>query len=77
MPYPSTKPTPGDRAAIDWLMQRVHVGTSEADIRADIMRRCRASDFGYPDGYAEACADYAVHVHKQNRALYARVTGGM
>ena len=70
------KVQPGDAVRIEWLMDREHVGTPDEEIRRDILRRVRASKFGYPQGYDEACADYAIEVMNRNRGLFARVATG-
>jgi len=59
-------------ASIRWLMGRVHVGMSDADITAYITRRCSKAT----PSQLRACVKYALKCHKENRALYSRVTSG-
>lgn len=62
------------RGDINWLMGRVHVSATEAEIEADIRKRCNAP--GFTPGLVNQSVAYALECHKRNRALYARVMGG-
>ena len=61
------------RNDIRWLMGRVHVGTSDAEIEADIRARC--SDPAYTPEIIQEAIDYALLCHRENQNLYARVMG--
>lgn len=58
------------RGDISWLMGRVHVGTTCAEIEADIRKRCTAP--GYTESLIKQSVAYALECHRRNRDLYAR-----
>jgi len=66
------------RAAIVWLMDRVHVGTSDAKIERSIRARIAKS----PDAAAftkeliEQSVAYALECHRRNQATYRAVNSG-
>jgi hypothetical protein len=63
------------KASIEWLVNRLHVGVSDEDVKKDIRRRARR----YPDvseAFIERMADYAVKHHHANQQLYQTVTSG-
>ncbi len=62
------------RGDINWLMGRVHVGTDETEIAADIRKRCTAP--GYTPAIVRQSIAYALECHKRNRDLYSRVMRG-
>ena len=62
------------RHSISQLMARVHVGTSDDDISADIRKRCNAP--GYTERLIKQSIAYALECHKRNRDLYRRVMSG-
>mgnify|MGYP001597440701 CR=1 FL=1 len=61
--------------SIRWLIDRLHVGTPDADITADMERRT----VGWPKERAPERAwaiRYALRAHHANQARYRRVTAG-
>ena len=62
--------------SIDWLLGRVHVGTSDADIESDFRRRLAGSDTAHPKQLADDVIRYALWRHAENRAEYGYVMGG-
>lgn len=63
------------RGNLQWLINRLHVSTTDAAIRADIVRRCKENpDFTVP--LINASVRYALIVHHRNQDLYHRVTTG-
>lgn len=59
-------------ASIRWLIGRVHVGTSDAEIEADMLRRCAKAT----TAQQKACVKYALKCHRENQALYGYVMSG-
>lgn len=57
------------RADISWLMGRVHVGTTDAEITADIHKRCDGKP-GYTDSIIRQSIAYALECHRRNRKLF-------
>lgn len=58
---------------LEWLVGRMHVGTPDAEVRAEIRRRLK------PDldaGERRRIVDAAVRIHRRNRRLYVDVMGG-
>jgi hypothetical protein len=70
------RPKAGDRQVIRFLMDRLHVSTSDADIEADIRARAARSDMVGPTGYVDALVDYALKIHHENQQTYRDVMGG-
>lgn len=58
-------------AQIRWLMGRVHVGTSNAEVERDIRERCTKA--GATEAQTAECVAYALKCHKDNRKLYNHV----
>jgi hypothetical protein len=58
---------------LEWLVGRLHVGTPDAEVRAEIRRRLAA---GVSTAERKRIVDAAVRIHRRNRRLYARVMGG-
>jgi hypothetical protein len=56
------------RADISWLMGRVHVGTTAAEIEADIRKRCNAP--GYTASLIKQSVAYALECHRRNGDLF-------
>lgn len=61
--------------SIRWLMGRVHVGTSDAEVEADIRRRF-AKNVGMTEKQVAACVAYALDCHRENQWLYSAVMSG-
>ena len=61
------------KKAIDWILSRVHVGTSEADVAANIRSRCEKS---MTPVQTERCVAYALKAHATNLKLYQGVMTG-
>lgn len=60
------------QGSIRWLMGRVHVGTPDAEVEADIRKRL-------PDATEEQkveCVKYALACHRENQDLYHAVMTG-
>jgi len=66
------------RAAISWLMGRVHVGTPDSEIEANIRRRIAKSDSAglYTPALVRQSIAYALACHRRNGDLYKRVMSG-
>lgn len=60
------------RAQVDYILGRVHVGTSYLDVARLMWRR----SVGWPVDVRRACVRYAFKVHRRNRDLYAFVMRG-
>ena len=63
------------REDIHWLMGRVHVGTPDSEVEADIRRRC--TDPVYTPELIQEAVDYALLCHAENRDLYRYVNSGL
>src|ERR1035437_2697638 len=61
-------------ASIRFLLGRMHVSTSDADVEKDIRRRLVASQT--TPAQRNACVKYALKCHRENQALYCRVIYG-
>jgi hypothetical protein len=59
---------------IRWLMGRVHVGTPDVEIEADIRRRMVKNN--PTEEQMRACVDYALACHRENQGLYHTVMTG-
>ena len=57
--------------SIGWLIARLHVGTSDADIEADLRKRLSKSLL--TPAQFKKCLVYALKCHKENQNLYNRV----
>jgi hypothetical protein len=60
------------RYDLKWFMGRVHVGTPDSEVEADIRRRCAA----WPPRMIGQAVAYALECHKANQGLYRYVMGG-
>jgi hypothetical protein len=69
-------PTRGDRASIDWIVDRYHVGMSDAEVTEDMRARIARSSMVGPAQYGDAIVAYALRAHHANQSLYRRVTSG-
>jgi hypothetical protein len=75
MPKPKkVKLEAGHKRAIEFIMGRVHIGTSDADIELDMRRR--AKKMGASEGLTEALVSYALAEHQRNQQEYNAVMGG-
>ena len=63
------------RGDVSWLMGRVHDGTPDEEIAADIRART-ASQPGYTPALIEETVAYALVCHLQNQDLYRAVVTG-
>lgn len=63
---------------IDTVVNRLHVGTSDDEVRADIRRRTgpRAGYKTWTQKQIEAAEVHALKTHHANQAMYARVMRG-
>lgn len=62
------------KAAIDFLVGRYHVGTSDQEIAEDIKKRGQKNK--WPAGAVTAAAKYAIKRHHANQKMYGDVMGG-
>jgi hypothetical protein len=66
------------KQAIEFIVNRFHVGTPDEAIATDIRRRVRSSRAA---GVTQACetamVSYALKVHHKNQAMYNHVMGGL
>lgn len=71
------KPIPDyvPQGQIDWLMGRIHCGTPDAEVEADIRKRLASNPKATPE-MVQACVDYALAVHHDDQDLYHSVTTG-
>lgn len=66
------------RGQIRWIVDRMHVGMSNAEVRADILRRLeRVPADQLSAGDRRAAVAWALRCHRQNQELYRSVMGGM
>lgn len=56
----------------EWLLRRVHVGTPDSEITADIDRRTRV----WPETARQAARVYALACHRHKQRAYRRVVSG-
>ena len=62
-------------ARIGWLVDRMHVGTPDADVAAEIRQRCAVnSGDHWTAAEIDAAICHALRRHAVNRGRYARVT---
>jgi len=73
--YEKTVPSFVPKGSIHWIMGNVHVGTSDAEVEADIRRRL-AKNKNVPEDQIVECVKYALACHKENRELYRAVMSG-
>lgn len=64
----------GLKFEIDWLMGRVHVGTPDEEVRANIEKRCKKA--GFDAKLTRRCIDYAIKAHRKNQQDYTDVMTG-
>jgi hypothetical protein len=64
----------GLKSQIDWLMGRVHVGTPDEEVRANIEKRCKKA--GFDAKLTRRCSDYAIKAHRKNQQMYSDVMSG-
>jgi hypothetical protein len=57
--------------AINWLVARLHVSTSDDAVKADIRKRCTAAQ--WTEAKIVEAEKYAVKSHRRNQALYQSV----
>jgi len=60
------------KQSLRWLVGRLHVGTPDSEVEADIRRRCSTAT----EAQRNACVKYALKCHAENRNLYSRVVSG-
>lgn len=60
---------------IRWLVGRMHVGTPDSEIAADIARRLAKNPKATEEMIAE-CVAFALHCHHENGRLYRDVMRG-
>ena len=58
--------------SIRWLLGRVHISTPDAEVEADIRRRCSKAT----EAQRKAIVKYALKCHHENQGLYNRVVSG-
>ena len=63
------------RADVRWLMGRIHVGTPDAEVAADIRGRCEGQP-GYTPAVIRQTVAFALECHRRNRGEYRRVMRG-
>lgn len=73
--YEKTVPTYVPKGSIHWLMGRIHVGTSDAEIESDIRTRLSKNQNCTEDMMVE-CVKYAIACHRENQSLYHAVVSG-
>jgi Na+-transporting methylmalonyl-CoA/oxaloacetate decarboxylase gamma subunit len=73
---PRKKPVPAfvPQASIRWLMGRVHVGTPDAEVEADMRRRCAKTNATEQE--IAAIVAFAIACHRENQGLYNAVMSG-
>lgn len=64
-PLPEAVPT----QQIEWIVSRLHVGTTDQEVRDEIARRANGNG-GWAVPLIRAAADYAVYCHRRNQKLY-------
>ena len=62
------------RGDLSWYVARLHVSVTDADLAADIRKRCNAP--GFTAELVAESVDYALLCHARNRDLCARVCSG-
>jgi hypothetical protein len=62
------------KQAIEFIVNRFHVGTPDEAIATDIRRRVRS---GVTQACETAMVSYALKVHHKNQAMYNHVMGGL
>jgi hypothetical protein len=73
--YEKTVPAFVPRGSISWLMGRVHVGTPDAEVEADIRGRL-AGNPACTEEMLVKCIEYAIACHRENQGLYRAVVSG-
>ena len=61
---------------IDWILNRVHVGTPDDDIESNFRGRLARADMAHPKQLADDVIRYALWRHAENGAEYRWVIGG-
>lgn len=62
------------RSDLHWYMGHIYVGTSTANIEADIRKRCAKNPAFTPNLIKQSIA-YALECHMRNQHLYRKVMG--
>lgn len=57
---------------IQWLVDKMHVGTSDEDVTKDLVARMD----GWNDREKQAAIEFALKVHAHNRNLFHQVNTG-
>ncbi len=63
------------KQAIEFIVNRFHVGTLDAEIAQDIRRRAR-HNVGITEAMVRRMASYALKVHHANQDVYNLIMGG-
>jgi len=66
-----------DRHAIRFLVDQHHVGTTLAEVRADIRQRAREHNADPDPALVRCYVRFADRVHRANRRLHLAVTSGV
>jgi hypothetical protein len=62
------------RGDVSWLSGKWHVSMTDAEIEADIRKRCNAP--GYTPSIINQTVAYAIWCHRKNQKLYRYVARG-
>jgi hypothetical protein len=62
------------RHGIEWLVNRMHVGTPDQGVRDDIRRRC--TNAAWTEDKIQEAEAHAIKVHRHNQKLYQRIMSG-
>jgi hypothetical protein len=60
---------------IEWIVNRYHVGTPDAEIEQNIRSRAKAAGT-LAEKRIQAMVDYAIEHHRKNQSLYHSVVTG-
>lgn len=65
------------RGEIGWLIDRLHVGQSDDEVRQEIERRIPADNKAFTPAIRRECGEYALLRHAANCKLYKSVMLGV
>lgn len=62
------------KQCIDWIVGRIHVGTSDEEVKAEIRKRATGPE--WTKAKIMEAEMYAIHCHRKNQELYRTVMSG-
>ena len=64
------------KASIEWLVNRLHVSTTDEEVATDMRRRVRTATPDVTAAVEKRIVAYALKCHHKNQGLYRAVVSG-